>query len=182
MRIKLIFLSLCATVALWSSISAQTIDQSSGTHTFVAHIAVLPDSNRHVRVSGRITAVASDPSDPSVGRGAWNLLSFDTTTPTVIPAGKTIRLRIASTNNRGQMSSEGIFVFTRPVGCEGEAGSGSSRSVIGADASSRLTVSGVVGDSVLFDWRTKPSWKGGCQMLVIARPNGEEFRTKLRLQ
>jgi hypothetical protein len=123
--------------------------------------------------------------------GNWVQLSSRAAANTSAFAGQTIRLRIASTNNRGKLivgvdnvkTSDplgGRLYVATDVGvyqvpCEGPA------TRIGVVSGSQLTVSGTVSDPILI-WKTKKEWRGTCRMLAVKLRDGTEVLAKVRFE
>lgn len=124
--------------------------------------------------------------------GNWVQLSSSAGESTSAWAGQTIRLRIASTNNRGMLilgvdnarrrvgPNGGMLFVATDVGvyqvpCDGAG------TRMGVDAGSQLTISGTVSDPIL-NWKTKKEWRGTCRLLAVKLRDGTEVRAKVRFE
>ncbi len=123
--------------------------------------------------------------------GRWIKLSRDSVATTPISAGTTVRLRIASANNRGKLivgvdnanigtraqTSGRVYVATQVgvylVPCDG---SGEARTGTGT-----LTLTGVISDGIPA-WTTEKSWSGSCRMLLVHLDDGREVGGKIRFR
>lgn len=124
--------------------------------------------------------------------GTWTVLSTTAGDVQSVRAGQTIRLRIASANNRGKLivgvddakvavdSRGGTLYLATDAGvyqvpCEGPA------TRIGVDSGSQLTISGTVSDPIM-NWETDPAWKGTCRMISVKLRDGTEVRGRVRFE
>ena len=120
--------------------------------------------------------------------GGYTLLPNKSVGTIQVRAGQMLRLRIASTNNRGKLivgvdderTSGGMLFVATDVGvyqvpCTGPA------TRIGVDAGTQLTISGTVSDPIL-NWKTEKGWTGTCRMLTIKLRDGTETRAKVRFE
>ena len=130
--------------------------------------------------------------------GVWTVLNSGA----VAQAGSTIRLRIASTNNRGKLivgtdnvklspsANTGKLYVATDVGvyqvpCTGVESAGptwrgaitlTTSASIGSSSSAKVTISGGAGNDTVYNWKTDPAWKGTCRVLAVKFPDGGEVR------
>ena len=167
-----LFTTLCLAAFLTGSADAQ--------RTPIKIYIAPSDPSPQVSGSGRITAVAVDPSD-SAGtvyrrlNGAYVIVSSDgSTSPVGVLAGQTVRVRIASTNNQGVLLRKSSVPGSFEIPCDGRT----PVPAIGVETSS-LTVTGEVSDTA-FDWQTEESWKGTCRLMVVELSDRRDYAIKVR--
>lgn len=125
-------------------------------------------------------------------RGPWTLISTSAGAKPVVLAGKTIRLRIATANNRGQMivgvdnatvrsgAPNGRLYLATDVGVYQVPCDGTART-IGVDSGSQLTITGSISDPVL-NWKTEKEWSGTCRMMTVKLRDGREASATVRFE
>ena len=171
MRKPALFTALCFVALL----SGSAMAQRAPIKIYLAPSDPSPD----VRVSGRITSVAVDPSDNAgtvyrrVNGKFVMVPTGDPSGPVSVLAGRTIRLRIASANNQGPLLQKSSVPGSFEVPCDGSP----TTPVTGVSTSS-LIVTGEVSDTA-FNWQTEESWKGTCRMTVVELTDRREYAIKV---
>lgn len=129
-------------------------------------------------VSGKVTSVSVDPADPvtvyRVTAGDYQLASDAAIEPVGVAAGQTIRLRIATVNNRGHR----LLKTSTPISYAAPCSVTPEPPAL-EDPTPTLTLTGVVSDTA-FSWKSDPSWTGTCRVIIFELTDRWEYAIKVR--
>jgi hypothetical protein len=141
-------------------------------------IFIAPSDPAPSQISGRVTSVAVDPGDPvivyRITAGDYPMVSDPATAQASVLAGQTVRLRIATANNRGHLLLKSSVPVSYAVPCEGPP----RPPAVGVETSD-LIITGIVSDTA-FNWKTEAAWKGTCRVMVIELVDRWEYAIKVR--
>jgi hypothetical protein len=161
MKSKIILTSILSIIVFAGILNAQHVKAFDGAAHSLFVPAVSPDSSR----SG----------------GTWQLFARKVETSAIaFHAGQTVRLRIASTNNRGLLIFEGVLPATYQVGCDGDQPASLAASGFSVGKTSWSFNNQT--NEYNYLWKTDKAWKGTCQMLNIRLKDGTNHRAKIRFR